>query len=103
MLFAVFVSNAPKVRAEEIRAYYHLHLEYLKPLVEAGRIIIEGVFSEENGSLTVIEADSAEQVLQILEHDPYIAHNACTEVQIKHFAQVYPRANGAWDHGERNW
>jgi len=102
MLFAVFASNARKVEIEGTRAPYGLHLDYLKPLMEAGRVVLEGVFSEENGSLTIIEADSVDQVLQILEHDPYIAHNGCTEVQIKHFVQMYPRANGARDQGKRN-
>ena len=94
MPFAVFVSGSHKAGADEVRAYYELYLEYLKPLMEVGRIAMEGLFSQDNGSLTIMEADSMEEVLRILERDPYISHNASSEVQIKYFDRIYPDDNG---------
>lgn len=70
MKFAVIVdydANDPKVPA--VRP---AHREYLAGLVASGKLAISGPFTEGGGALLVMEADTKEQVAEILQADPFV-------------------------------
>jgi uncharacterized protein YciI len=49
------------------------HREYLKGLLDAGKIALSGPFVDDTGALLVIEADSLAEVESFLANDPYRA------------------------------
>ena len=85
MLYALICTDKPdsgQLRLDTRTA----HLEHLKALGEA--LKIAGPFTTEdgsqmNGSLLVVEADSAEQARAIAERDPYAKAGLFADVQVR--------------------
>ncbi len=48
------------------------HRQFLRDLLEAGAVITSGPLPASNGALLVMEADSPEAALQLLESDPFL-------------------------------
>lgn len=68
------------------------HLEHLRPLAEAGRIVLAGPLTDGSGSLIVLATDSAEEAWQIVARDPYVIHGIFGAVEVRPFKQVFPAA-----------
>lgn len=75
-------SLRPKVRPA--------HLENLKPLVDRGKIILGGPFTDGSGSLIVMEAESESEALAFAHSDPYTREGVFERVEVKPFRKVVP-------------
>jgi uncharacterized protein len=66
------------------------HLENLRPLVERGRVIIAGPFTDGSGSLIVIDMESEAEALELAQNDPYVKEGVFERVEVKPFQRVFP-------------
>jgi uncharacterized protein YciI len=66
------------------------HLENLQPLVDAGRVVVGGPFTDGSGSLMVIDFadEAAARAFSIT--DPYVTKGVFERVEIRPFRQVVP-------------
>jgi uncharacterized protein YciI len=72
----------PSVRPE--------HLENLRPLVEAGRVIVGGPFTDGSGSLMVIDFEDEAAAKAFANSDPYVKQGVFERVEIRPFRKVVP-------------
>lgn len=68
------------------------HLAHLEPLVQQGKVILAGPFTDGSGSLIVIDAASRAAVWELVAHDPYVTNGVFNKVEVKPFMQVFPAA-----------
>ena len=66
------------------------HLASLEPLSRDGKVILAGPFTDQAGSLIIIEADSLEEARRIAREDPYTIHGIFERVEVHPFQQVLP-------------
>ncbi len=66
------------------------HLERLESLAKQGRLILAGPFTDQAGSLVVIEADSLAEAEKIAQEDPYTVHGVFQQIEVHPFKQVLP-------------
>lgn len=99
MLYAIIATDAPD-SVELRRDTRSRHLEYLKVLLDAGRVVLAGphprIDSPEpgpdgfSGSLIVAEFESLEAAEAWAANDPYALEGVFEDVQVKPFLQVAP-------------
>jgi uncharacterized protein YciI len=53
-------------------------------------VVLAGPFTDQAGSLIIIEADSLEKARQIAANDPYTVHGIFERVEVHPFQQVLP-------------
>jgi uncharacterized protein YciI len=73
--FAVF---SRMLDIEKNKTHREEHLDYLKKLGKEGKIYAKGRFSDATGGLVIYIADSEEEVLSLVEKDPFILLGART-------------------------
>ena len=71
------------------------HLEHLRPLDRAGRVVVAGpLFADDGktprGSLIVLEATSLEEARALAEQDPYVVEGVFARHDVLPFARVFP-------------
>ena len=66
------------------------HLENLKPLIDQGRLIIGGPFTDGSGSLMIVEMESAAEAVEFIRNDPYMKQGVFARFEVKPFRQVAP-------------
>lgn len=66
------------------------HLENLKPLVDAGKVIVGGPFTDGSGSLMVIDFENEAAAKAFAQSDPYVKQGVFERVEIKPFRKVVP-------------
>lgn len=99
MLYAIIARDIPD--SAELRARTRpRHLAYIKPLADAGRVIIAGphpaIDSEEAspegiaGSLIIAEFASLDDARSWADADPYSTEGVFDSVEVKPFIQVLP-------------
>lgn len=66
------------------------HLENLKPLVDAGKVIVGGPFTDGSGSLMVIDFENEAAAKAFAQSDPYVKQGVFERVEIKPFRKVIP-------------
>jgi uncharacterized protein len=69
MKFATLIEYTPD--KAKIAAARPEHRDYLKNVLESGRLVISGPFAGDEGGLLVYEANSREDVEAILRDDPF--------------------------------
>ncbi|HSN19934.1 MAG TPA: YciI family protein [Usitatibacter sp.] len=99
MLYAIISEDAPGSLARRLEARA-AHLERLKALQEAGRLVLAGphpaIDSNDpgpagfTGSLVVAEFASREAAIAWAAEDPYCAAGVCARVTVKPFRKVLP-------------
>jgi uncharacterized protein len=94
MLFVLIGRDAPNSR-ETRPAVRPRHLEYWKPLDEAGRIVVAGPMTDFAGSLFILEAENIEAVRVLATNDPYIKEGIFESFEIHPFKAVLPTAQYA--------
>lgn len=57
--------------AEKIAAIRPLHRTYLKGLLDTGRIVISGPFTDDSGGLLVYETASQQEAEDLIRNDPF--------------------------------
>jgi uncharacterized protein YciI len=88
-LFVIIGHDAPDAKEKRPR-HRPAHLRHLEPLVEAGRVILAGPFTDGTGSLIVVDAESGEAVWELVARDPYVTNGVFNRVDVKPFMQVFP-------------
>ena len=66
------------------------HLENLQPLVDSGRVIVGGPFTDGSGSLMVVDFESEAEAKAFAQSDPYVKQGVFERVEIKPFRKVVP-------------
>lgn len=66
------------------------HLDNIRPLVNAGRIVVAGPFTDGSGSLIVGEFGSEAEALDFAQNDPYTTEGVFERVEVKPFRKVFP-------------
>jgi uncharacterized protein len=89
MLFVIIGHDGPN--GAELRPKVRpAHLENLKPLVEKGKMLIGGPFTDGSGSLMVVDFDSEHEAVEFAHSDPYVTQGVFERVEIKPFRKVVP-------------
>ncbi len=66
------------------------HLANLRPLVEQGRLVIGGPFTDGSGSLMIVDMESEADALAFAQSDPYTTNGVFERVEVKPFRRVFP-------------
>ena len=66
------------------------HLANLRPLVEAGRVVVGGPFTDGSGSLIVADFESEDAARAFARNDPYTLEGVYERVEVKPFRKVVP-------------
>jgi uncharacterized protein len=66
------------------------HLERLKKLNEKGKLLCAGPFSDQAGSLIIIETDYLAEAEAFAQDDPYVKEGVFERVEVHPFTQVLP-------------
>jgi uncharacterized protein YciI len=89
MKFVILGFDGPEGQAKR-KIYRSAHLAGLAPLSREGKVIMAGPFTDQAGSLIIIEADSLEDAERIAHNDPYTIHGIFERVEVHPFQQVLP-------------
>lgn len=99
MLYVIIAEDTPD-SLEKRMASRPAHLERMKPLVDAGRVVIGGpmpAIDDENpgeagftGSMVIAEFGSLEEAKTWAEADPYVEAGVWGTVTVKPFKKVVP-------------
>jgi len=66
------------------------HLENLRPLVAAGKVIVGGPFTDGSGSLIVADFEDEDAAQAFAQNDPYMLEGVFERVEVKPFRKVFP-------------
>jgi len=66
------------------------HLDNLGRLVQQGRVVLAGPFTDGSGSLIVVDMDSEAQALAFAQSDPYVTQGVFERIEVKPFRKVFP-------------
>jgi uncharacterized protein YciI len=99
VLYAIIGEDVPDGQAKRAAAR-PAHMDHIKELVEAGRIILAGPFPAIDspdpgpagmaGSLIVAEFESLEAARAWIDADAYVTEGVFASVTVRPFKQVYP-------------
>jgi uncharacterized protein len=99
MLYAIVAEDAPDSLPKRTAAR-PAHLERMRELVAAGRVILAGPFpaidaadpgpAGMRGSLIVAEFESLEAATEWIHADPYVTQGVFARVAVNPFVQVLP-------------
>ena len=89
MIFVILGFDGPDGQVKR-KIHRAAHLANLEPLDRQGRILLAGPFTDQAGSLIIIEANSLEEASQIAQKDPYTVHGIFERVEVHPFRQVLP-------------
>jgi uncharacterized protein YciI len=66
------------------------HLANLRPLVEKGKVVLSGPFTDGSGSLIIVDMESEADALAFAQSDPYTTGGVFERVEVKPFRRVFP-------------
>ena len=89
MKFVILGFDGPEGQAKR-KIHRTAHLANLEPLNSQGRVLLAGPFTDQAGSLIIIEANSLEEAKQFAQNDPYTVHGIFERVEVHPFQQVLP-------------
>jgi uncharacterized protein YciI len=88
-MYVLIGYDAPN--GQELRKVYRdAHLEKLKALAKAGKIVAAGPFTDGSGSLIVFDVATRTEVELIAKTDPYVMNRVFERYEIKPFEKVLP-------------
>jgi uncharacterized protein len=89
MLFVIIGHDGPQGAAlrPKVRP---AHLANLQPLVDQGRVLIGGPFTDGSGSLMVVEMESEAEAIEFARNDPYTKEGVFARFEVKPFRKVVP-------------
>jgi uncharacterized protein len=65
------------------------HREYLNGLIQQGKLVISGPFSDDSGGLLVYEAETAAQVEKLIAEDPFAIQGVFVSWEIRPWNVVF--------------
>lgn len=68
---------------EARQAHRAPHRKHLNAQAEAGKLIMAGPFADESGGMIIFDADSEDEVREIMAADPFSTENVFATVEIK--------------------
>ncbi|MBS0171189.1 MAG: YciI family protein [Nitrospira sp.] len=89
MKFVILGFDGPDGQAKR-KIHRPAHLANLEPLNRQGKVLLAGPFTDQAGSLIIIEASSLEEAKQFAAEDPYTVHGIFERVEVHPFHQVLP-------------
>ena len=69
------------------------HREYLKKLLEAGKLFESGPFVDDSGALLIYDAADVAEVQELLANDPYAPNGIVETVTINEWNRVIARGS----------
>jgi uncharacterized protein len=93
MKFVILGFDGPNGQAKR-KVHRPAHLARLEALDAKGRLILAGPFTDQSGSLIVIEAESLSEAQQFAKDDPYAIHGVFARVEVHPFTWVLPKPAG---------
>ena len=66
------------------------HREYLKSLLDSGKLAASGPWVDESGALIIYDAADEAEVRTLMAADPYNSGEIITNVELKEWHQVFP-------------
>jgi len=66
------------------------HLENLRPLVAAGKIVVAGPFTDGSGSLILADFENEDAAQRFAQNDPYTIEGVFERIEVKPFRKVFP-------------
>ncbi|MFT9845967.1 YciI family protein [Aneurinibacillus sp. REN35] len=67
LYYIAFMETIEANKDKEVRTE---HIEYLNDLIQKGKIIAKGPFTDESGGLIIFTANSLEEAQQLAQNDP---------------------------------
>ncbi len=89
MKFVILGFDGPDGQARR-KIHRPAHLANLEPLNRQGKVLLAGPFTDQTGSLIIIEASSLEEAQKFAAEDPYTLHGIFERVEVHPFHQVLP-------------
>ncbi len=89
MLFVIIGHDSPD-GARLRPTVREAHLKNLRPLVERGKVVLAGPFTDGSGSLIVLDMESEAEALAYAHNDPYVTEGVFERVEVKPFRRVFP-------------
>lgn len=65
------------------------HREYLTGLIQQGKLVMSGPFSDDRGGLLIYEAESPEEVERLVTEDPFSAEGVFVSWEIRPWKVVF--------------
>ncbi len=90
-MYVIIGRDAPDAK-EKRPVHRPAHLDHLRPLSEAGKVVLAGPLLDGTGSLIVLRVDSAAEAWALVARDPYVVNGVFAEVAVHPFKQVFPEA-----------
>lgn len=75
-------------RRQEVRPS---HREYLRTLLERGKLVRSGPFADDSGALIIYEADDLSEAQALLTNDPFALNGIIVGAEIKEWTVVMER------------
>lgn len=89
MLFVIIGHDGPD-GARLRPALRPAHLKNLRPLAEAGKIVVAGPFTDGSGSLILADFEDEDAARAFARNDPYTLEGVFERVEVKPFRKVFP-------------
>lgn len=85
---AVLGYTDDKARIQDVRPS---HREYLKGLLEQGKLVQSGPFVDDSGALIIYEAEDISEAQVLLTNDPFAMNGVIVEAELKEWNIVMSR------------
>ena len=90
-LFTAILTYGDDVeRRKEVRP---THREYLRDMLEQGKLVRSGPFADDSGALVIYEADDISEAQALLTNDPFAMNGIIVGAEIKEWNVVMERDN----------
>jgi uncharacterized protein len=87
---ALFAALIEFTEDEELRLETRpVHREYLRSLLDAGKLAMSGPWADDTGALIIYDAQDMSEVQRILDHDPYRSAGVIASATIKEWRVVF--------------
>jgi uncharacterized protein YciI len=77
--------------AERIQNVRPKHREYLKGLLDQGKIVQSGPFTDDSGALIIYEAEDISEAQVMLTNDPFATNGVIVSAELKEWKIVMDR------------
>ncbi len=89
MLFAIIGYDKPNV-AELRLKLREQHLAHVRQLLDKGKLLLGGPFTDGSGMLVVVDMENEAAVKDYFAKDPFMTGGVLERVEIKPFRKVFP-------------
>lgn len=75
--FVILWAHGPAwVEGKTVREqpYWTEHAAFMDALFDKGMVVLGGPFADGTGSMVIVEAESEQEVTDLIAHDPFVVH-----------------------------